>query len=237
MLVQRPPILTHKVERPLHMNQDIKDEALEELQLEIKFGFENEQQLFDRIRDMFYKETDFDEGWLRQTLASEYRRHQQESRHWVRPTGFDKLAAAFDELAEQKIVCLHYAGHTKSDGESDCMDTILLLEKQGIHAIGFCYYHRQDLGRAVDPASSNLFLGFDSTSQNDTEALAVAAKIIAVLRAKGFTISWPGTVDQRIEINYIQWQKIPDKQDWTPERVIKIMTQPKLNKKPFWRFW
>lgn len=44
------------------MTEEIKQEVLEQLELDIKFGFENEEQLFDCIRDMFYQEENFDEA-------------------------------------------------------------------------------------------------------------------------------------------------------------------------------
>jgi hypothetical protein len=219
------------------MTEAIKQEVLEELQLEIKAGFKNEQQLFYSIRDMFYQEVDFDEEWLRQVIFTKYQQHQVESTGWKHPTDFERLAATFDELIKEKIVCLHEAGYTKSDGEGDCMETIERLANLGIKAIGFCYYHSQDLARAVDPDIRNLYLGFDSPTQDDDQALSVANLIVDKLKKNGFEVSWPGIVDQRIEIKNIDWKKVPDDQDWDAERVIKILTKNQNNKKPFWRFW
>ena len=219
------------------MTQDIKDEALEQLELDIKFGFENEEELFDSIRDMFYDEKDFDEEWLRQTISEKYKQHQQDSIAWTRPTDFDRLAKTFDQLIREKIVCLHKAGYTKQDGEGDCMETIERLNELGIKAVGFCYYHSQDLARAVDKDIRNLYLGFDSPTQDDNEALQVANKIVATLKENKFEVSWVGTVDQRIEIKNINWQKIPDNEDWGSGRVVNILTKSDNNKKPFWKFW
>lgn len=219
------------------MTQDIKDEALEQLELVIKIGFENEEELFDSIRDMFYDEENFDEDWLRQTIAEKYQQHQQDSLTWTRPNDFDRLAQTFDQLIKEKIACLHNAGYTKQDGEDDCMETIEKLNQRGIKAIGFCYYHSQDLARAVDKDIRNLYLGFDSTSQNDNEALQVATKIVSALKENGFEVSWTGTVDQRIEIKNINWQKVPDNESWGSERVISILTKEHKDKKPFWKFW
>ncbi|MGB4775763.1 MAG: hypothetical protein WBP45_11360, partial [Daejeonella sp.] len=131
------------------MTQDIKNEALEQLELDIKFGFENEEEIFDSIRDMFYNEEDFDEDWLRQTIAEKYKQHQHDSLSWTRPNDFDRLAKTFDQLIKEKIICLHKAGYTKQDGEGDCMESIERLNALGIKAIGFCYYHSQDLARTV----------------------------------------------------------------------------------------
>jgi len=219
------------------MTEEIKKETLEQLALDIKFGFENEFQLFESIRDMFYNEEDFDEAWLKEQISEKYLKHQNESLSWAHPTDFEKLAIIFDELIRENIVCLHNAGYTKSDGEGDCMETIERLDELGIRSEGFCYYHSQDLARAVNPEIHNLYLGFDSTTQDDNDALFIANKIITKLKAMGFVTYWPETVDQRIEIKNFYWKKIPDDQDWGAERVIQILTKVKNDKKPFWKFW
>lgn len=219
------------------MTDDIKNEALEQLDLDIKFGFENEDELFESIREMFYNEDDFDEDWLKQIISEKYNQHQQDSLTWTRPNDFDRLVKSFDQLINDKIVCLHKAGYTKQDGEGDCMETIEKLNELGIKAIGFCYYHSQDLARTVDKEIRNLYLGFDSPTHDDNEALKVANKIVSTLKENGFDVSWTGTVDQRIEIKNIIWQKIPNNENWSSERVINILTKPYNNKKPFWKFW
>ena len=218
------------------MTDDIKNEALEQLELEIGFGFDNEQELFESIRDIFYNEDDFDEDWLRKTISEKYNQRQKKSSTWIRPNDFDRLAKSFDQLIRDKIVCLHKAGYTKQDGEGDCMETIERLNELGIKAIGFCYYHSQDLARAVDKDTKNLYLGFDSPTHDDNMALQVANKIISTLKENSFEVNWTGTVDQRIEIKNIDWQKIPDNEDWGPGRVITILTKANNNKKPFWKF-
>jgi hypothetical protein len=219
------------------MTQDIKNEALEQLELDIKFGFENEEELFDSIREMFYDEEDFEDDWLRQTIAEKYKQHQQDSLNWKKPTDFDRLAKTFDQLIREKIVCLHKAGYTKQDSEADCLETIKRLNELGIKAIGFCYYHTQDLARTVDKEIRNLYLGFDSPTQNDNEALQVANKIVAALRENNFEVSWTGTIEQRIEIKNINWQKVPDNENWGTDRVINILSKDNNSKKPFWKFW
>jgi hypothetical protein len=219
------------------MNEEVKQEALTQVELDIMGGFESEEELFENIRDMFYEEDNFDEEWLQKIIAEKFQNHQDESVGWKHPTDFEKLANTFDELIKEKIVCLHNAGITKSDGEGDCMEVIERLAKLGIKAIGFCYYHSQDLARAVDPEIRNLYLGFDSPTQDDNEALMVANKIVDKLRKNGFEVSWPATVSERIEIKNIDWKKIPDDQDWGGERVIQILTANRPGKKPFWKLW
>lgn len=220
------------------MTEEIKQEALAQLDIDVKFGFEDEQQLFDGIRDMFYEEEDFDEGWLQQVVSQKFMQHQLNSLGWKHPTDFEKLAKVFDELiGEEKIVCLHNAGYTKSDREEDCLQTIERLDELGIKATGFCYYHSQDLERAADPEIRNLYLRFDSPTRDDGEALMVAKKIVDKLKKYGFEVAWTGTVDQSIELKNINWQKVPDKQEWGKERVLQILASTQNDKKSFWKFW
>jgi hypothetical protein len=219
------------------MTEEIKQEAIDQLELDIKFGFENEEELFESIREMFYDQSDFDEGWLREKISDKYSKHQSESLNWTHPTDFERLAKTFDELIAERIVCLHNAGFTRSDGEGDCMETIERLDELGITAIGFCYYHSQDLGRAVDQETRHLYLGFNSVVEDDNEAILIANRIIDKLRKNGFKVNWSGTVDQRMEIEDIDWKKVPDDQNWGIERVVQILTELKGEKKPFWKFW
>jgi hypothetical protein len=219
------------------MKPELRQEAYQLLEEGIRFGFENQDELFESIRDVFYDEEDFDDEWLRQAIDDRYIRYQKEAAKWEKPTAFDKLAIAFDQLAKERIVALHKAGHTKSDGVEDCMEVVNTLAEQQIAMKGYCYYHSQDLARAVDPEIKSLFLGFDSVERNDDAAIVVANTIIDILQRNGFEISWPGTVEQRIEIPNIDWKKLPDDQDWSGQRVIQLLTQREKSKKPFWKFW
>jgi hypothetical protein len=67
----------------LDMTEEIKQEAIDQLELDIKFGFENEEELFESIREMFYDQSDFDEGWLREKISDKYSKHQSESLNWT----------------------------------------------------------------------------------------------------------------------------------------------------------
>jgi hypothetical protein len=219
------------------MTEEIKQEALEQIELDVKFGFENEEELFTSIREMFYNEENFDERWLRDTISERYKKHQLDSSAWKHPTDFERLAKAFDELIDEKIVCLHNAGFTKSDGVDDCVQVIERLEEIGISAIGFCYYHSQDLTRAVDANSRDLLVGFGVAVRDDDLALSVGRRIADKLKQHGFQVNWSETIEQRIEIQNIDWKKIPDEQDWHGERVIQRLSKRNGGGKPFWKLW
>ncbi len=227
------------------MRQEIKDEAIEQLEKDILFGFENADDLLESISEMFYDEDDFDEEWLKQEIDSRLKKHKADSLKWEKPTDFDRLVKAFDELNKNKIVSLHRAGYTKSDGESDCSEIIDELKELGINAKGYCYYHTQDLERAIGEEKM-LFIGFDSYNRNDELAKEVAEKIISVLTDNGFSTKWNGSIDTRIEILNINWKKTVDNIDYNYGRVFEIIEKhhkpennavAEKNKRPFWKIW
>jgi hypothetical protein len=207
------------------MSQEIKDEALEQIEKDVLIGFESAEEMIESIAEMFDDEDDFDEDWLAETIEAKCNEHRDNSFNWSRPTDFDRLDAAFTELIKQKIVCLHNAGYTKQDAIGDCEEAINELDDHGIEAIGYCYYHTQDLERAIDPKERNLLLGYDSFIDNEKEALMIANTIVAVLKTHHFQITWNGSIQQRIQIDNINWQRIPDDKDWSIERLIGIMSE------------
>lgn len=227
------------------MNKKIKDEAIEQLEKDILFGFENAEELVESISEMFYDEDDFDENWLRSEIEIRLLKHKTESLAWQKPTDFEKLVNAFDELNKERIVSLHKAGYTRQDGQDDCKEIIEELDKIGISAKGYCFYHTQDLERAIGEERM-LFIGFDSFNGEDELAKEVAEQIIEVLKKHKFNVKWNGSLQTRIEILDLNWQKTVDNIDYNYGRVLKIMknqhTQENelegdIKSKPFWKFW
>ncbi|NVK10093.1 MAG: hypothetical protein HWD89_13650 [Tenacibaculum sp.] len=227
------------------MKQEIKDEAIEQLEKDVLFGFENGDNLLESISEMFYDESNFDEEWLKQEIDSRLKKHKADSLKWEKPTDFDRLVKSFDELNKNKIVSLHKAGYTKSDGEDDCSEIIAELKEIGINAKGYCFYHTQDLERAIGEQKM-LFIAFDSHNREDGLAKEVADKIMEVLRKNGFNVKWNGSLDTRIGISEIDWKKTVDNIDYNYSRVFEIMekynkpvsVETELKrKKSFWKLW
>ena len=227
------------------MKQEFKDEAIEQLEKNILFGFENADDLLESISELFYDEDDFDENWLKREIETRLEKHQMKSLQWKKPTDFERLVTVFDELNKQKIVALHNAGYTRQDGESDCTEIIEELKTLGINAIGYCFYHAQDLERAIGEEKM-LWLGFDSHNREDALAKVVGEKIVEVLKNNGFNVKWNGSLESRIAIFDINWKKTVDNVDYNYGRVFEIMQNQHIafksqneteTKKPFWKLW
>ena len=227
------------------MKKEIKDEAIEQLEKDILFGFESAEELLESIGEMFYDEENFDTEWLKNEIKERLNKHQDESLTWEKPTDFDRLVKAFDQLNREKIVAIHKAGNTRQDGEDDSSEIISELNEIGIVAKGYCYYHSQDLERAIGDEKM-LFIGFDSYNRENELAKEVAEKIVEILKKNEFQVKWNGSLETRIEILNINWKKTIDNIDYNYGRVFEIMEKynksesteiKKKEKKPFWKFW
>lgn len=211
------------------VNKELKQDVIDLIRQEVLFGFDNEAEILEATWDL---EADYGEEldgeWVRHMIAKYYNTRQTESRQWERPTDFDRLARSFDELNREKIIALHKVGYTKQDGYSDVGEVKVHL-KAGVKPVGYCFYHTQDLERAIDPEIRNLFLAFDDIGQDDEKAVWVGKKIVTTLNENGLKTEWNGTIDQRIEIKDIRWQKVPDGQDWGMERAIGLLNQTNEN--------
>lgn len=217
-----------KEESNIHLNEsedtELKSEVLEFVKQEVKFGFNNEEDILEAVWTAgFENEDQLNEEWLKQIISEHYNSYQSESKKWTKPTDFDKLAKVFDELNQEKVIALHKAGYTKQDGYSDVGEVVHLLKAGNIVPLGYCFYHTQDLEGAVEPTSKNLFLAFDDINQNTEKAILLGQKIVAKLKDNGFTVEWNETIEQRIEIKDISWQKIPDGQPWGITRAMEYL--------------
>ncbi|WP_289045271.1 hypothetical protein [uncultured Olleya sp.] len=225
------------------MNKNLKNEVIEQLEKDILFGFENEKDLIENISDMFYDEEDLDLKWLTTQVKTRLNNHYTHSLNWDRPSDFDRLVKAFDQLNTANIVSLHKAGYTKQDGRVDCHEIINELKSLGITSKGYCFYHTQDLETAISNLKT-LYIAFDSYNQDDELAQEVAKNIIKVLKDNGFKTKWNGSLDTRIAILDINWQKTIDNIDYNYTRIFDILKAnteksviKKSTKKPFWKIW
>lgn len=203
------------------MTDTTKNDIIEQLNISIKSGFYDKEEIFTNIEDYLY-EIPFDEDWTKKQIDSAYAERLKQQTSWATVTDFDKLVQAFDKLNSSGIIALHNAGITKQDGEGDSQEIHEVLLKKGIKTSGFCYYHWQDVERVVD--DSHLFIGFGDFNNNDKDALEIGKQVAAILESNGFKLNWNKTVETRIEITNINWQKRFGNDNCSNEKAIKLLT-------------
>ena len=210
------------------MSEELKEEILAQILLDVRFGCETAEELLEELSDMFYAEDDLDTTWIERQIQVHMQAHKDASADWSHQTDTERLIMVFDDLALEKIICVHRAGYTRQDGADICNEQIAILKSKGIQADGYCFYHDQDLARAIEPATGNLMLGYESADGHTVNTTQVGIRIVEKLRQHGFPVQWNGSPDERILIPEFYWQKIPDDQDLTPGRSASLLLSTRL---------
>ncbi len=130
----------------------------------------------------------------------------EDEKTWPAVTDCDRLSRAFDILNANGIVSLESAGYTISDGWDEYREAVHALELKGISepVRGGCFYHEQDLERAV--AGNGLQLAYSAASGNFIETLGLAKEVVDTLEQQGLSPAWNGNVEHRIQLP-IKWQR------------------------------
>jgi hypothetical protein len=207
------------------MNNELKNEVQDEIQTFVEIGFYNKDQIAEQIETMFYEE-ELDEEWVESQIDEFFSKKLKDQQNWPFQTDFDKLAIVFDNLNQTGIIALHNAGYTRQDGEGDCEFVHEKLKQEGIPVKGYCFYHMQDIEKAMNETIADLYLAFGDFESDDTKGIQVGQTIVKFLQAKGFEVEWDNTMDTRILITRFYWQKRFDNVDWY-ERTIENLRQSK----------
>ncbi|MCV9929099.1 hypothetical protein OIU83_15645 [Flavobacterium sp. LS1R49] len=199
---------------------------------QIKMGFfpidEIKEMTLEQVEDEGM-EDEISEKWINKTIDAEFKKHKEASKNWNTPTDTERLVKAFNELSEAKIIALHNAGYTTSEGEYEVVEVEIELRKHQIQSDGYCFYHGQDLERAIDPDSRNLMISFQKIdNSDDTVTITVGKKVAEILKNNDFEIVWDGTAQTKIEIPNFNWEKVYSDSDedlLNHNRVLPFMVK------------
>jgi len=229
---------------------------------QVRMGFisisEIKENIIEEIEDNGFEE-EISKQWAVEHIEQEVKKLWEDSKTWKQPTDTQRLIEAFDELCEQNIIALHKAGFTTSEGEYEVVEVERSLRENQVISDGYCFYHEQDLARAITPENPSLYLAYQKVDNSDEKVtLEVGKKVAKVLKDKGFEVDWNEDVGQKILIPNFSWQylyndKNRDLEDYqqVAEMIIKKQRANRLkneenksakshNKinKPWWkRFW
>ena len=180
---------------------------------------ENEQYVVKQIQywawSGFYLKVDMEEGiddiieedcdreMLVGVLESELARKLQAQQSWPEVTECDKLDRVFAVLDKSGICAQANAGYTMSDGHEDINEVVGNSPDGTYH--GFCFYHGQDVERAID--GGGIMLAFGDLQGDPVRSEKVGQRIAGLLREAGFVVEWDGSIKTRINIPRLQWQR------------------------------
>ena len=182
----------------------------ESIENQVRMGFlsldEIKDNILDEIEDNEF-ENEISEDWATQHIEAEWQSMLNETKTWKSPTDIERLIAAFDELCDQNIIALHNAGYTTSDGEYEVVDVERKLQDNGIVSDGYCFYHEQDLSRAIAKEDPSLYIAFQKVDNEDDDVtIAVGKKVVEVLKKHQFEVAWNESPTTKIRIPNFKWE-------------------------------
>lgn len=164
-------------------------------------GLYESEEVREMMDDLLEPDCDVDE--LEAFIEREFERKVAAEASWPAETDCDRLDGVFDRLHEDGICALSNAGYTMSDGRSDVAEAVGEAPKGQYH--GYCFYHGQDVERAVD--GDGLMIAFGDLADDEARSLAVGRQVAEALSGAGFEVSWNGTVATRISIPSFDWKR------------------------------
>lgn len=170
-------------------------------------GFYTRDDVNSMVDDILDSETD--EKLVRVAIKPEFAKKAEAEKTWPKQTDCDRLDAAFEALFACGVLALHDAGYTMSAGH-DVAREALEEDSKNVY-IGYCFYHGQDLERAVK--GDGLWIAFDHVKGNVPEKVEVGRIVQRELERVGFNCEWDGNVNRRIGIPIFDWKRRSGK--WT----------------------
>ncbi len=164
-------------------------------------GFYSPEEVDQMIDDIL--EEDANEQMLREAVLPEFAKKQEAENDWPKITDCERLNAVFTALDKRGVLCLHNAGYTMSDGHNDASEALSKQPKDRYS--GYCFYHGQDMERAID--EQGLMLAFDHVEGDVPDKVKVGMAVKEELERAGFDLEWNGTIHKRINVPKFDWKR------------------------------
>lgn len=163
----------------------------------VRAGVATRAEMLEILVDELGAESDADGARVAADLDRQIARKAIEERSWPAVLDTDRLDRAFDALEGLRVVCLHDAGYTQSDGYGDAEER---RDEEGGDESGFdayCFYHRQDVEGALDGRGLYIAFGSFRTQKGDVK---VGRKVEHQLATAGLRVVWDDSPDTRLHI-------------------------------------
>jgi hypothetical protein len=162
------------------------------------YNFDDIQAVIDDIID-----DDANEILVRSSVAKELAKKAEAQKTWPEETDCDRLDQAFENLNKSGVIALHNTGQTISDGLDDVAEA--LGQCDGAEANGYCFYHGQDLERALE--GGGLWLTFGDFDDDAAARKRIGESIKLCLEKHAFFVEWDGSADERICLPEFDWKR------------------------------
>jgi hypothetical protein len=181
-------------------------DVLHEIDGLVRGGFEERARIIEILCEEMYAPGELDEADVIAAVDAAFTALAQDKATWPATTDCDRLDGVFAALNARGIIALQNAGYTQSDGYDDIRESYRGHSDRDT-VIGYCFYHGQDLERAVQGEGLYLAFGPMDAKKEETEGPRIGAVIVEELTRAGFAVKWNGSFAQRICIPAIDWKR------------------------------
>lgn len=164
-------------------------------------GFYNRNDTRNMLFDIL--EGDVDANKMRAVIDQEFAKKRVAEKSWPKVTDCDRLDRAFVALDADGVCAVQNAGYTMSDGFTEIAEALHARGRKNYR--GYCFYHGQDLERAIH--GHGLTIAFGDLDDDEARTVAIGRVVCVALNAAGFATEWDGTAKNRIEIPRIDWKR------------------------------
>jgi len=185
-------------------------DVLNQIELHVRGGFAPAGDIVDMVLETCESE-ELDHDELHGLVRASLRELRKQARAWPEVTDCDRLDVAFRALCSRGVIALQNAGYTQSDGYHDVGQALRSCPEPAA-ILGYCFFHGQDLERAVNGDGVYLAFGPIDPNLEQTVGPQVGKMVIEELGRAGLESIWNGSFGQRILVPKVDWKK--RRSDW-----------------------
>ena len=172
----------------------------------VRSGFYDRERLIEVFTEEMYAPGELDTNDVVSALDAQFAAYEEEKLAYPATTDCDRLDAAFARINERGVIAIQNAGYTQSDGYDDVGETYSQhANKESI--LGYCFYHGQDLERAINGDGLYFAFGPVDPANEQTIGLNVGNIVREELESAGLPVDWNGTFENRLKVPRLNWQK------------------------------
>jgi hypothetical protein len=184
----------------------LEPDTLTEIASWVRSGFYDPAELVEMFTEELYAPGELDSEAVQKEILRQFSLYEEEKLTYADTTDCDRLDTAFAEMNERGVIALQNAGYTQSDGFED-VGQLYQEHPHQASVLGYCFYHGQDLERAL--AGKGLYFAFGPVDPADEQTIGLeVGKIVREsLENAGLSVDWDGTFETRLSVSQLKWQK------------------------------
>lgn len=202
--LSNPPKLKEK--NSSNMSDQLDAELIGEIDWLVRAGFYDKSDLMRIFCEEMYAPGDLDETLVSAAIEMRIKKHEADQKTWPAVTDCDRLNSAFAALNKRGVIALQNAGNTQTDG-FEIAEVYHEEHPNPESVIGYCFFHNQDLERAVDGNVLYMSFGPVDSKEEASKGVEVGNIVREELQKAGLKVEWDGTFDDRLRVLDLVWQR------------------------------